>query len=95
VNKKTIQVDADVWEKLMQLKIERGARNISEVLRQLLACSATVAKSADAPAVPKPQPQRLEADEPGKEAPLPSYVQDNPWVHVLSKRAGGRKTLNP
>ncbi|WP_288006286.1 ribbon-helix-helix protein, CopG family [Thermofilum sp.] len=95
MNKKTIQVDADVWEKLMQLKIERGARNISEVLRQLLACSATVAKSADVPVAPRSQPQRLEADEPGKEAPLPSYVQDNPWVHVLSKRTGGRNSLNP
>jgi len=92
VNKKTIQVDADVWEKLMQLKIERGARNISEVLRQLLACSATVARSADAPTIPRPQPQRLEPDEPERDAPLPSYVQDNPWVHVLSKRAAGRKS---
>jgi len=90
VNKKTIQVDADVWEKLMQLKIERGARNISEVLRQLLACSATAARSADAPAIPRPQ--RLEAGEPEKGADLPSYIQDNPWVQVLSKRAGGRRT---
>jgi len=94
VNKKTIQVDADVWEKLMQLKIERGARNISEVLRQLLACYTTVARSADAPVapvVPTPQPQQ-ETDEPENEAPLPSYVQDNPWVQVLSKRAGVRRT---
>jgi predicted CopG family antitoxin len=91
--KKTIQVDVDVWEKLMQLKIERGARNISEVLRQLLACSLTVAQNADVPVAPVvPTPQQQEVDEPEKEAPLPSYVQDNPWVQVLSKRVGVRRT---
>jgi len=78
MRKKTIQVDSDVWEKLMKLKIERRARSVNEVLRQLLGETAP----SKVPETPQPPPAS-----PGG-AGLPDYIQGNPWLEVLRRRAG-------
>jgi hypothetical protein len=77
MRKKTIQVDSDVWEKLMKLKIERRARSVNEVLRQLLGETAPSK-------VPETQPPPAAPGDAG----LPDYIQGNPWLEVLRRRAG-------
>jgi hypothetical protein len=81
MEKKTIQVDSDVWEKLMKLKIEMRARSVNEVLRQLLGEAEAAPSKAHGAQLPR-QPQPATPEDTG----LPSFAADNPWLEVLRVR---------
>jgi len=61
---KTVRVDEEVWEKLMELRTKSRARSVNEVLRQLLGLAAASRRGAQ----PEPEPAQAAQPNPSSEA---------------------------
>jgi len=60
---KTVRVDEEVWEKLMELRTKSRARSVNEVLRRLLGLATAVGRNPqpEPPRTARPQPSQPEA----------------------------------
>jgi hypothetical protein len=65
---KTVRVDEEVWEKLMELRTKSRARSVNEVLRQLLGLATAGERSPQ----PEPEPARGSSSEPQSSPATPS-----------------------
>jgi len=65
---KTVRVDEEVWEKLMELRTRKRARSVNEVLRQLLG----LAPPSGSNPQPEPEPARGSSSEPQSSPATPS-----------------------
>jgi hypothetical protein len=78
---KTVRVDEEVWERLMELRAKKRARSVNEVLRQLLGLTPPSGSNPQ----PEPEPAQGSSSEPRSSPATPST---GGTVSDRSQRAG-------